>query len=504
MTLSSHPGLATASSADFSGQKLLVVGLAREGLAAARWLAAHGASLVLSDLHGSEALDASLSEMAGQPGEVRIGPQTAELLDGIDAVVVSPGVPQTIPLLQEARRRHIPLTAETRLFAQFCPAPIVGITGSSGKTTTSTLTARMLEAAGFQVWLGGNVGTPLSTEVERMQPGDRVVMELSSFQLPYWAEQESGNQGSMPWHDSHGLSPHVTAILNITPNHLDRHPSMSHYTAAKSHILNWQTATDYAVLNRDDPMLAAWAESGRVSVEAGAGQEAFTQEIGARILTFGLESQPARNGSWLSDGRIWLRWQGQAQPVIDVTEIRLRGRHNLANVAAACCLAKAAGADIEAMAEAIRQFTGVAHRLEIVRVVHGVTWINDSIATSPKRAQAALRSFSEPIILLAGGRDKHLPWDDWATLVHGRVRHAILFGEAAGLIEAALHPTPPDSQLQSIQTCADLPQAVALAHTLTQPGDVVLLSPGGTSYDSYVDFAERGQHFRDLVNVLAD
>lgn len=505
----------SASSPVLTGQTALVVGLAREGTVAALWLARRGARVVASDVRPLSALGEAAARLAEHPGiSLRLGPQTPDLLAGVDVVVVSPGVPQDIPLLTAARQAGIPLTTETRLLAQLCPAPIVGITGSSGKTTTTTLTARILEATaarrGFRTWLGGNIGEPLLGRVEEMAAGDRVVLELSSFQLLYWGEAAAPLRvsGAAPWHDPAGISPTVAAILNITPNHLDRHPSMSHYAAAKAHILAHQRPGAVAVLNRDDPFTGRWAREGRVSIPGDVGQEPVTFDLAAAVLTFGLRSRPWGDGAWWEDDTIRLRYRGETWTLCHRRDLKLRGEHNVANVMAAACLALAAGAEADDIAAVVTQFTGVPHRLEVVRQLDGVLWINDSIATSPERAIAALRSFETPtsgpatLILLAGGRDKHLPWDDWAAEVHARVRHVIAFGEAAGLITRVLAPTPSASRLESVVTAADLSQAVALAQALARPGDVVLLAPGGTSFDAYSDFAARGQHFRDLVNGL--
>ncbi len=497
-----------------SGQTILVVGLAREGTVAALWLAQRGAHVVASDVRPLGALGEAVARLAEHPGiSLRLGPQTPELLTGVDGVVVSPGVPQDIPLLTAARAAGIPLTTETRLLAQLCPAPLVGITGSSGKTTTTTLTARMLEATGarrgFRTWLGGNIGEPLLGRVEAIQPEDRVVLELSSFQLLYWGPMPSARpQTGLPWHHSAGLSPTVAAILNITPNHLDRHPSMAHYAAAKAQILAHQRAGDVAVLNRDDPLTGTWAREGRVAIAGGTGQEPIAFDLAATVLTFGLRSQPWGDGAWYEDGAIRLRYQGEVWTLCHRRELKLRGEHNVANVMAAACLALAAGAEPADVAAVATAFTGVPHRLEVVRQLDDVLWINDSIATSPERAMAALRSFEGSevgpagLILLAGGRDKHLPWEEWAAEVHARVRHVVAFGEAAALIARVLAARPSSSRLESLVTAPDLPAAVRAARRLARPGDVVLLAPGGTSFDAYTDYAARGQHFRDLVNSL--
>ena len=486
---------------DFSSQTALIVGLAREGRVAARWLARRHARVIASDLRAPQADVREELEALGVT--LAIGPQTPALLTGIDVLIVSPGVPQDAPLLQTARARGIPITAEPRIFAQGCPAPLVGVTGSSGKTTTATLVARILEASGYRTWLGGNIGSPLLEKVEAVQPQDRVVMELSSFQLLYWDAIAPWPAAPAPWNRSQGVSPDIAAVLNITPNHLDRHPSMAHYTAAKANILAAQSPDDIAILNREDAITGAWAEKGEVVIPAGAGQPARSFPLRARLLTFGF-AKPARgDAAWLEDEHLFLRHDGRTEIILPAHEIRLRGRHNLANALAAVAIAAAAGATTDAMREAVSSFRGVPHRLEEVAVVNGVLWINDSIATAPERAIAALRSFDDPIILLAGGRDKHLPWEEWAEEVQHRARIVIAFGEATPIIIDALRDKMSGGRLQSVYTADDLPLAVQAARQLARPGEIVLLSPGGTSFDAYPDFAARGQHFRELVRQEA-
>ncbi len=486
---------------NFSSQTILIIGLAREGRAAAAWLSQHGAKIVASDLRPPS--EDVREELAGLGAVMRIGPQTPDLLTGIDAIVVSPGVPQGIPLLQTARQRRIPITTEPRLFAQGSPAPIIGITGSSGKTTTTTLVALMAQAAGRQTWLGGNIGEPLLPKLEAVQPQHQAVMELSSFQLLYWDAIAPWPQAPAPWNETRGVSPHVAAILNITPNHLDRHPSMAHYIAAKANILAAQGPDDFVILNREDAILGPWAQEGQVRIAAGRRQEARTFPLRGRLLTFGFSKPAAGAGSWLQDDRILLRQAGKTEAVLSIADMHLRGRHNLANVLAATAIAAAAGIPAAAMRQAVRNFRGVPHRLEEVARIDGVLWINDSIATAPERALAALRSFDEPIILLAGGRDKHLPWEAWANEAQRRARVVIAFGEATPIIRQALQEAPPAATTPQLLEATDLAAAVQQAAGLARPGEVVLLSPGGTSFDAYVDFAARGQHFRELVKNLS-
>lgn len=475
------------------GWRVTVVGLAREGVALADFLAGEGATVTASDLKGAEALGEPVRELSRRwPEKVGLvlGGHPEAILDGADAVFVSPGVPIDAPIVVEARRRGLLLSSESRLFAQLCPAHIVGITGSSGKTTTTTLTGLMLEAAGRKAWVGGNIGRPLIGRLEEMAPDGWAVMELSSFQLEYFAGSQAG--GSPPQRGAElwaalqdGLSPHVAAVLNVTPNHLDRHPSLEAYRAAKAHILESQGADDVALLGYDNPAARGLAEKCR-----------------GQVRYFSLEAE-VEQGAFLRAGRLVLHGGGLERTVCAAEEVRLRGRHNLANALAACALADAAGAAPESMAQVIRTFSGVEHRLELVRERQGVRYYNDSIATSPERLIAALHSFEEPIVLLAGGRDKHLPWEEAARLIVERVRCLVLFGEAAPLIGGALRSAQGQGdEGPSVEECATLEEAVRAAADCARPGEVVLLSPGCASFDAFQDFVRRGERFKELVRGL--
>jgi UDP-N-acetylmuramoylalanine--D-glutamate ligase len=475
---------------------VLIVGLAREGTALARFLAEQGARVTVTDVKPAEALADGMAALARLPVTLALGGHPVSLLNGNDILFVSPGVPLEIPLLAEARRRGLPLSSETRLFARLCPAPIIGITGSSGKTTTTALVGEMLRAAGRRTWVGGNIGQPLIGHLDKMAPDDIVVMELSSFQLEFFAPWtgtlgpgDSGDGAGLLF-DPKGWSPPIAAVLNITPNHLDRHPSMAAYIAAKSHILNYQQPGEVAVLNMDN-------ESSRGLQEGAARRR-------QRILWFSMEQEPAE-GAFLAGDDLVLRLSGHEQVICQKGDVKLLGEHNIANVLAACALAAAAGAPVQALHQAATTFQGVEHRLELVRERNGVRWYDDSIATTPERTVAALKSFDTPVVLLAGGRDKHLPWGEMAALTWHRVRQLILFGEAADLIEEAMQMASKGQQgrdTTQIHHAGTLALAVRLAAQVAQPGDVVLLSPGGTSFDAYRDFAARGEHFRQLVNEL--
>jgi UDP-N-acetylmuramoylalanine--D-glutamate ligase len=472
----------------YAGKNVLILGLARQGAAAARFFLAHRARVTVSDLRAQPALAAVCADLEAraEPGALRfvLGGHPFELLDDADLLCLSGGVSPAIPIVQEATRRGISITNDALLTLRHCPAPIIGVTGSAGKTTTTTLVGLMLEAAGFTVHVGGNIGVPLLDRLEVVHSGDKVVMELSSFQLELF-----------------DASPDIAAVINITPNHLDRHPSMSHYAAAKARILQHQAHGDTCVLNADDAFTGPWLRTGRCQINEGAGQPAVYFPLQGARLGFSL-TEPVASGAYLAgDLLLWKQPGLPVAPICRAAELQLRGRHNIANVLAAACLAGAAGAAPHAMAEVATTFGGVAHRLEVVRRRAGVLWINDSIATAPERTIAALRAFSEPIVLLLGGRDKNLPWDDCAAEIAsgGHIRSVILFGEAAPIIRAALERQPAATPFTE---AGDLEHAVCAAEGIARPGDVVLLAPGGTSFDAYTDFEARGNHFRALVEAL--
>ncbi len=444
---------------------MVILGAARQGTALARYLIAHGAEVTLSDLNP----DIDRAPLADLPVRWVLGEHPLTLLDNCDLLCLSGGVPTDLPVVQAARERGIPLSNDAHIFCEACPAPIIGITGSAGKTTTTTLTGEMLRAdASAAVWVGGNIGNPLISDLDRIQPEDRVVMELSSFQLELMT-----------------CSPHIACITNITPNHLDRHGTMEAYIAAKRRILDFQSPDGWRVLCADNSITAALP-------------------VTDRTAWFSLREAPAHNGAWLTaDGTLRLQLTSPAPREIDAAichrrELRLMGDHNVLNVLAAACLAGLAGASPEAIRQAAITFSGVPHRLQLIAERRGARWYNDSIATAPERLIAALRCFDQPVILLCGGRDKHLPWGEAVHLMRQRCKAVICFGElgpmVAGLLGSTTSPT--------VRLCSTLQQAVQEADQLAAPGDVVLLSPGGTSYDAFRDFAERGARFTEWVHEL--
>jgi len=456
---------------DWRGKRVVVVGLARQGKALARHFAAAGARVAVTDLRAADALAPAMDELEGLPVTYALGDHPPELLEAADLLCLSGGVPADLPLAQQARELGIPISNDSQLLLEACPARVVGITGSAGKSTTTALLGAMAEAAlrgsGRRAWVGGNIGQPLLLDLPQMGPQDLVVIELSSFQLELMTR-----------------SPDVAVLLNLTPNHLDRHGTMQAYAAAKERILDFQTPQDSAVLGWEDPVV--WE---------------LRRTVRGRLFGFGRVRSGPVHGAFLEEGGLAVDREGRLELVCPAEALNLRGDHNLLNALAACAAAAAVDLPVEAMTEALRTFRGLPHRLEFVRRLRGADWYDDSIATAPERSLAAMRSFTEPIVLLAGGRDKDLPWSDFAAFVRARVDHLVLFGEAGPKIAAAIAAAPGEGPA-SLDVMSDLEAAVQAAARRAEPGDVVLLSPGGTSYDEFVDFAARGERFRQWVEAL--
>ncbi len=453
-----------------TNQRATIIGMAREGTALARFLAHTGTRVTISDLRGIGDLATEIGQLAGLPIQCVLRGHPDDILE-TDVVYVSPGVPRSIPILKKAEAKGVPLSRVTELLFKLSPAPIIGITGSSGKTTTTTLIGDLLKTERRRkVWVGGNIGRPLIEEVPTMKNTDRVVLEMSSFQL-----------------ESLHVSPHVAVITNIRPNHLDRHASFEEYKEAKAQIVRHQRGEDYAVLNWDD-----------------ADTRALEHATKAKLYWFS-RLDTVKYGACVVDGWVVFNTPRKQEKVMKVSDIALPGTHNLENILAAVVVARIMGIPARRIGRIIQNFTGVEHRLETVTEKAGVKWVNDSIATSPDRTLAALNAYPKEssIVLLVGGRDKHLPMEEMAKEIVRRVKHLILFGEMADLAQSAvlaaratMNGSGRDVPLTKVATLAD---AVQAAQAVVAEGDIVLLSPSGTSYDAYKDFAARGDHFRELV-----
>ncbi len=448
---------------DFRDKRVTVVGLGIEGVDVARYLASHGAFVTVSDAKPAEALADRIEAVANLPVRLSLGANDPEEMAAADAIFVSQGVPLDLPGLADARRRGIPIHSMLTLFMEICPGPIVGITGSSGKTTTAALLGEMFEADERPVFVGGNMGVGLLGHLPAVRAYTWSVLEMSHTQLQLVA-----------------ASPHVAAVLNVTPNHLDRF-SWDEYRRLKANLLRFQGAGDTAVLGLDDPEARALASA-----------------VKGHRLWFSLGPDIPDDGVFVRERWAVLRRGRLEERLFPLEELPLRGRHNHANALAAAALAAACGVSPEAMACAVASFRGVPHRLELVAEAGGARYYNDSIATTPERTLAGIRAFPEPLVLLLGGRDKHLPLEELANEAIRRCRAIVLFGESAGKLEEALRKRPARRRPPLIRV-ADLPQAVEAARGAARRGDVVLLSPACTSFDAYDNFERRGEHFRTLV-----
>jgi len=438
-------------------RRVLVVGFGRTGQALARVLAARGDRVRAGDRRDARALKVDPRALAGVELHASDGP---ELLDGVDLVVPSPGVPRSAPVLAEAFRRGVPVVSEIELAGRELSCPIVGITGTNGKSTTTTLVGMALASTGRRTFTGGNLGTPLVTALEGTY--DVCVAEVSSFQLEWVAR----------------FRPRVGCLLNVTDDHLDRHPSFADYRDTKARLFAAQTAEDFAVLNRDDPAVAELAP-----------------RLAARVTTFGWS--PVADGAFVEQDAVMLRRPGTIDERYDLTRTRLAGRHNVENVLAAVTVARLAGAPPAAVQRAIDEIEPLPHRLALVADRGGVRWYDDSKATNVGAAVKSLESFAGPVVLLAGGVDKGGSYAPLADAARPRVRTAIVFGAAREQIASAL-----EAAQVTVARAATLDAAVTLAAGTVRPGDTVLLAPACSSFDQFADYAARGRAFRDAVAAL--
>ncbi|HLB26054.1 MAG TPA: UDP-N-acetylmuramoyl-L-alanine--D-glutamate ligase [Dehalococcoidia bacterium] len=447
---------------DFADKRVTVVGLGVEGVDTVRYLASRGADVTVSDAQPRKRLAARVRQVADLPVRLSLGANDPRTMSNADAVFVSQGVPLDLPGLEEARRGGVPVWSMLTLFMELCPGPIVGVTGSSGKTTTTALLGEMFRADEKPVFVGGNIGIGLLDHLAEIRTYTWVVLEVSHTQLQMASR-----------------SPHVACLLNVTPNHLDRF-SWERYLDLKRNIYRFQAPDDVAVFGYDDPEARALA----------------AQAPGKRVW-FSLGGDIPGDGVYVRNGEAHFRRGRYDSPLFALDALRLRGAHNRENALAAAALASACGVTPGAIASAVESFAGVPHRLEHVATLGGAGYYNDSIATTPERTLAGMRSFQEPLVLLLGGRDKHLPLEELAAEAARRCRAVILFGEAAPKLAEALRGLP---RVERVKT---LEEAVAAARAAARPGDVVLLSPACTSFDAYDNFERRGEHFRALVRQLA-
>ncbi|MFZ5899734.1 UDP-N-acetylmuramoyl-L-alanine--D-glutamate ligase [Desulforudis sp. 1088] len=448
---------------DLAGLNVLVVGAGKSGRAASRFLVSKGARVTLTDAKGADAF-AGIQEEA--PGvELVLGAYPQVEPGRWDLVVVSPGVPVTVEPVTAARAAGIPVIGELELAWRFCRAPVVAITGTNGKTTTTALVGEVFRHAGKNTLVAGNIGVPFISGVERYGPGDVVVLEVSSFQLE----------------TAPTFRPRVAAILNITPDHIDRHRSLEAYIEAKAAIFKNQTPDDYTVLNYDDPITAALAS-----------------RCSGQVIFFSRRHR-LEQGIYLQEGQIMTAGSRGSYRICPAGSLRIPGGHNLENALAAAAAAWVMGVRPDVIGEALTGFRGVPHRLEEVGMVNGVRYINDSKGTNPDAAIKALEAFREPIVLIAGGRNKGNSFQEFAARFPGRVRALVVLGESAEDIARAAR----EQGLERILRAADLKDAVRLSRDNAEPGDVVLLSPACASWDMFKSYEERGDLFREIVKRMA-
>lgn len=460
---------------DLRGTRVTIVGLGKGRTTAglARFLVASGARVTVTDAKPREALGEGIARLGDTPVDLVLGPSSDDMaLADPNFVFVIPGVRPRSATILRALQRDIPVLTEIGLFFRLCPAPIVGVTGTKGKTTTTTMLERVLSRGPRRVITGGNIGRAVIQELETITKHDVVLLELSSFQL-----------------ETLGASPHVAVVTNVSEDHIDHHGTREAYVAAKRNIVAWQGAGDIAVLNLDDPTV--------VAMHTGAASQ---------VRGFSLSLRPKRGAFLDPSGRLMLNDGVTAVPLLDANELRVPGRHNIANALAAAVAAHAMGIAPDAIADSLRTFEGVARRLERVAERDGVLWVNDSAATTPAATMTALDAFDRTAVVILGGIAKGADFSALAGVLVRRARGAVLIGQAADDIASALDAAAagPGAGRLAVRRAATLADAVKAAREIAQPGDVVLLSPACASFDMFTSADDRGDQFVALVRAITD
>lgn len=444
---------------DLKNKRVLVVGLGRSGVAAAFFLQEHGAKVAVSDTKSEAQLQQEVSQLLDRGISIEAGRHGERTFRDQDLIVVSPGVPPDQPQLQHARTLGIPVIGEVELAFRFLQGKVLAITGSNGKTTTTTLVGEILSKAGKKTLVGGNIGTPVISLAGKSSPESLVVLEISSFQL------ETIEQ-FRPW---------IAAIVNITPDHLDRHHTFEAYAAAKARIFENQTSSDFGVLNADDPACVA-----------------LQKKLKSSLYWFS-RKQPVEQGAFLKGDEIIFRQNGKEQAVVSRSDIHLKGLHNLENVLAAVTMTMLAGCNPQQIKQAVSEFRAVEHRLELVNTVNGVTFYNDSKATNVDATIKALESFPGNVHIILGGKDKGSDYTVLVPLLRERVKAAYLIGAAAEKIRSQIHGAT------TLVSAGTLERAVHQAFEAAKPGDIVLLAPACASFDQFENYEQRGRIFKELV-----
>ncbi|MDO4811939.1 MAG: UDP-N-acetylmuramoyl-L-alanine--D-glutamate ligase [Eubacteriales bacterium] len=447
------------------GKTVAVLGIGVSNTPLITLLCKHGIRTIACDKKSRTALGETAAELETMGAELHLGERYLDDLS-VDVIFRTPGMRPDVPQLTAAREQGSVITSEMEVFFEVCPCMTIGVTGSDGKTTTTSIIAEILKAAGKAVWLGGNIGHPLLCDVEKMTKDDVVVVELSSFQLQDMTR-----------------SPHIAVVTNLAPNHLDWHTGMEEYIAAKKNIFLHQSKDDILILNADNETSAPLAPEAKGEVRY------FSRK------------REIENGAFLSGGTVFHAVDGKRLPVVEENHIKLPGQHNIENYMAAFCVLRDL-VEPNIMDEVARTFSGVEHRIEPVREVRGVKWYNDSIASSPTRTIAGLRAFDDKVILIAGGYDKHIPFTPLAPEIIAHVKLLILCGATAEAIEQAVRDCPNYHGSPEIIRCGSLRECVETANARAQRGDIVTLSPACAAFDQFRDFMERGRVFKEMVNAL--
>ena len=446
---------------DLPGKRVLVVGLARTGTAASLFAAGGGAAVTGTDKKSESELAETAARLRAAGVKLELGGHASRSFLEQDLIIISPGVPAKLPPLELARARGIPVWSEIELAWRFLRGKLIAITGSNGKTTTTSLVAHILKTAGIPTLVGGNIGTPLLSLVESSTDSSVTVAEISSFQLE----------------TIDAFRPEIGVILNITPDHLDRHASFAEYAQAKARLFENQVERDAAVLNADDPEI--------------------TQRIPSRPHLYWFSRQKrVAEGAFLRDNQIFFRTDGHEEALARREDIPLRGEHNVENVLAACASSYLAGAEPASIARGVKTFAGVEHRLEFVAEIRGVAFYNDSKATNVDAALKALDAFRTPVLMILGGKDKGSDFTPLREPLGERARLALLIGAAAEKIAGQIGDAVP------IERAGTLDRALELAMKHARPGDTVLLAPACASFDQFENFEHRGRVFKELVAKL--
>lgn len=456
---------------NYQGKKVAILGFGQEGQAMAEYLLQSGANITILDEREPKMLGALYESWQGQDVHWRLGPSYLKNLTQFSSIVRSPGVPLSLPALVAARRAGVEITSQTKIFFELCPASIVGITGTKGKGTTSALIAKMLEAAKKKVFLVGNIGVPAIAVLPKLTPRSWVVYELSSFQL-----------------QDLDKSPHIAVVLGLTIDHQDYHKNPEEYFAAKANIFKWQKPNDALIFNIDYP------ETRRLVAQARGKIYETSREV------------PVASGAYVAGDVVFRRMNNRTEHVLYRHEVGLKGNHNFENITAAIVATTLAGAPMNAIRQVLKSFTGLPHRLEFVGEHNGISYWNNSYGTTPETAIAAIRSFSEPIILMLGGSEKKLSYDNLAEcILESHVKTIVGIGLSSDKMYSAIRRIAKARNLKApacVSGGETMSEMVKTARKFAKSGDVVLLSPAAASFDRFKNASDRGDQFRDAIQKL--